>query len=142
MLFRSLIAQPELIENAVEESLRIDSPVHGLFRTNDKPVCMQGVDIPENSKVLALFGSANLDPEAWENPDEFSIDRDMVQLRKHFAFGVGIHYCLGAPLARMEAQLAVRELLTRLSNLRPNGERELVKASVLKGYETLPVTWG
>lgn len=141
-LMARLIAHPELIENAVEESLRIDSPVHGLFRTNDEPVCMQGVDIPENSKVLALFGSANLDPNAWDNPDEFSIDRDMVQLRKHFAFGVGIHYCLGAPLARMEAQLAVRELLTRLSHLRPNGERELVKAAVLKGYETLPVAWG
>lgn len=141
-LMARLIAQPELIENAVEESLRIDSPVHGLFRTNDEPVCMQGVDIPENSKVLALFGSANLDPNAWENPDEFSIDRDMVQLRKHFAFGVGIHYCLGAPLARMEAQLAVREMLACLSNLRANGERELVKAAVLKGYETLPVTWG
>jgi cytochrome P450 len=131
-----------LIESAVEESLRIDAPVHGLFRTNDEPVCMHGVDIPENSKVLALFGSANLDPEVWEAPDEFRLDRDLVQLRKHFAFGVGIHYCLGAPLARMEAQLTVQQMLRRLPKLRADGHRELVRASVLKGFETLPVAWG
>jgi cytochrome P450 len=141
-LFERVRADESLIEAAVEESLRIDAPVHGLFRTNDEPVCMHGVDIPENSKVLALFGSANLDPEVWDNPHEFRLDRDMVQLRKHFAFGVGIHYCLGAPLARMEAQLAVQEILRRLPNLRSNGERDLVRASVLKGFETLPVAWG
>lgn len=131
-----------LIEAAVEESLRIDAPVHGLFRTNDAPVCMHGVDIPENSKVLALFGSANLDPEVWESPDEFRLDRDLTQLRKHFAFGVGIHYCLGAPLARMEAQLTVQQMVRRLPNLRADGPRELVRAAVLKGFETLPVAWG
>jgi cytochrome P450 len=136
-----LIADPSLIEIAVEESLRIDAPVHGLFRTNDEPVCMQGVDIPVDSKVLALFGSANLDPDVWENPEEFSLERDPVQLRKHFAFGVGIHYCLGAPLARMEAQLAVQEMLARLPNVQSNGERQLVKAAVLKGFEVLPVKW-
>jgi cytochrome P450 len=136
-----LIADPSLIEIAVEESLRIDAPVHGLFRTNDEPVCMQGVDIPVDSKVLALFGSANLDPTVWENPEEFSLERDPVQLRKHFAFGVGIHYCLGAPLARMEAQLAVQEMLAKLPNMQGNGERQLVKAAVLKGFEVLPVKW-
>lgn len=136
-----LIADPSLIEIAVEESLRIDAPVHGLFRTNDEPVCMQGVDIPVDSKVLALFGSANLDPNVWNNPEEFSLERDPVQLRKHFAFGVGIHYCLGAPLARMEAQLAVQEMLARLPNMQSNGDRQLVKAAVLKGFEVLPVKW-
>jgi len=136
-----LIADPSLIEIAVEESLRIDAPVHGLFRTNDEPVCMHGVDIPVDSKVLALFGSANLDPAVWENPEEFSLERDPVQLRKHFAFGVGIHYCLGAPLARMEAQLAVQEMLAKLPNMQGNGERQLVKAAVLKGFEVLPVKW-
>jgi cytochrome P450 len=77
----------------------------------------------------------------WENPEEFSLERDPVQLRKHFAFGVGIHYCLGAPLARMEAQLAVQEMLAKLPNMQGNGERQLVKAAVLKGFEVLPVKW-
>ena len=135
-------ADRRLVETAVEESLRIDAPVHGLFRTNDAPVCMHGVDIPMDSKVLALFASANLDPEVWDRPDEFDVTRDLTQLRKHYAFGVGIHYCLGAPLARMEAQLAVNEVLDRLPNLTLAGTPTLVKAQVLNGFETLPVTWG
>ena len=135
-------ADRSLVETAVEESLRLDAPVHGLFRTNDEPVCMHGVDIPVDSKMLALFASANLDPEVWEHPDEFDVTRDLTQLRKHYAFGVGIHYCLGAPLARMEAQLAVNEVLDRLPNLRLTGAPTLVKAQVLNGLETLPVAWG
>lgn len=135
-------ADRRLVETAVEESLRIDAPVHGLFRTNDAPVCLHAVDIPVDSKVLALFASANLDPEVWDRPDEFDVTRDLTQLRKHYAFGVGIHYCLGAPLARMEAQLAVNEVLDRLPNLTLAGKPTLVKAQVLNGFETLPVTWG
>jgi cytochrome P450 len=134
-------ADRSLVEAAIEESLRIDAPVHGLFRTNDEAVCLHGVDIPPESKMLALFGSANLDPEVWEDPDRFDVTRDLTQLRKHYAFGVGIHYCLGAPLARMEGQLALEAVLDRLPNLRLAGQPTLVKAAVLKGYETLPVAW-
>ena len=134
-------ADRSLVEAAVEESLRIDAPVHGLFRTNDVAVCPHGVDIPVDSKVLALFGSANLDPEVWGEADRFNVTRDLTELRKHFAFGVGIHYCLGAPLARMEAQLALGAVLDYLPNLRLAGEPEGVKAGVLKGFEVLPVAW-
>jgi cytochrome P450 len=137
-----LQADRSLLEGAVEESLRVDGPVHGLFRTNDVPACLRGVDIPVDSKVLALFASANLDPAVWPEPEKFDITRELVGLRKHYAFGVGIHYCLGAPLARMEAQLAVGEVLNRLPNLRLTGEPTLVKAQVLNGFETLPVAWG
>jgi cytochrome P450 len=134
-------ADPALIEAAVEESLRRDAPVHGLFRTNDVPVCLHGVDIPVDSKMLALFASANLDPEVWADPERFDVTRDLAGLRKHYAFGVGIHYCLGAPLARMEAQLAVRAVLERLPNLRATAAPTMVKAQVLNGWETLPVAW-
>lgn len=134
-------ADRSLVEAAIEETLRIDSPVHGLFRTNDVPVCPHGVDIPADSKVLALFGSANLDPAAWDDPDRFDVTRDLTELRKHYAFGVGIHYCLGAPLARMEAQLALGAVLDHLPSLRLTGEPEGVKAAVLKGFEVLPVAW-
>ena len=134
-------ADRSLVEAAVEESLRIDAPVHGLFRTNDAPVCLHDVEIPVDSKVLALFGSANLDPEAWREPERFDVTRDLVGLRKHAAFGVGIHYCLGAPLARMEAQLALHAVLDRLPGLRSAGEPVNVRAAVLKGFEVLPVAW-
>jgi cytochrome P450 len=137
-----LQADRSLIPNAVEESLRIDSPVHGLFRTNNCPVSLRGIDIPTDSKVLMLFGSANLDPAAWEEPDRFDVTRDLLDLRKrHAAFGAGIHYCLGAPLSRVEAAVALRAVLDRLPNIRPDGAPTGVKASVLKGFESLPVRW-
>jgi len=136
-----VVADPSLVEAAVEESLRIDAPVHGLFRTNDVPVRLHDVDIPTDSKMLALFGSANLDPDVWTDPERFDVTRDLVQLRKHHAFGVGIHYCLGAPLARMEAQLALGAVVKRLPGLRSAGAPTGVAAQVLKGFETLPVAW-
>ena len=130
-----------LIPNAIEESLRFDAPVHGLFRTNNCPVTLHGVDIPADSKVLMLFGSANRDPEAWENPDVFDVTRDPATLKRHASFGVGIHYCLGAPLSRMEGAIALEAVLDHLPRIRPNGTPTQVKAQVLKGFETLPVRW-
>ena len=130
-----------LIPNAIEESLRFDAPVHGLFRTNNCPVNLHGVDIPTDSKVLMMFGSANRDPEAWDRPDEFDITRDLKDLKRHAAFGVGIHVCLGAPLSRMEGALALEAVLDHLPNIRPDSEPQGVKAAVLEGFEMLPVRW-
>lgn len=135
-------ADRSLIANAVEESLRIDAPVHGLFRTNTCPVTIHDVDIPVDSKVYMLFGSANRDPEAWTDPDRFDVTRDLKDLRKrHAAFGIGIHYCLGAPLSRIEATVALEAVLDRMPNIRPDGPPATVKASVLNGFESLPVRW-
>jgi cytochrome P450 len=137
-----VLADRSLVPAAVEESLRFDAPVHGLFRTNNHPVTLHDVEIPVDSKVCMLFASANRDPSAWEEPDRFDVTRDLKDLRKrHAAFGVGIHYCLGAPLARLEAVAAVEAVLDRLANLRPAGEPTQVRASVLNGFETLPVRW-
>ena len=131
-----------LIPNAIEESLRIDSPVHGLFRTNTCPVTIHDVDIPQDSKVYMMFGSANRDPDAWEDPDRFDVTRDLKDLRKrHAAFGVGIHYCLGAPLSRIEGAVALEAVLDRMARIRPDGASTKVKASVLNGFESLPVRW-
>jgi cytochrome P450 len=130
-----------LIPNAIEESLRFDAPVHGLFRTNKCPVSIHGVDIPVDSKVLMMFGSANRDPEAWDRPDVFDVTRDLTTLKRHAAFGVGIHYCLGAPLSRMEGAIALEAVLDHLPRIRSNGTPARVKAQVLKGFETLPVRW-
>ena len=134
-------ADRSLIPNAIEESLRFDAPVHGLFRTNNCPVTIHGVDIPADSKVMMMFGSANRDPATWENPDVFDVTRDLTNLKRHAAFGVGIHYCLGAPLSRMEGAIALEAILDHLPAIRPNGTPTLVKAQVLKGFETLPVRW-
>ena len=130
-----------LIPNAIEESLRFDAPVHGLFRTNNCPVSLHGVDIPTDSKVYMMFGSANRDPAAWADPDRFDITRDLKSLKRHAAFGIGIHYCLGAPLARLEGALALEAILDRLPGLRIDGAPLGVKASVLHGFEVLPIRW-
>jgi cytochrome P450 len=134
-------ADRSLIGPAIEESLRIDSPVHGLFRTPTCPVTLHGVEIPTDAKVLMLFGSANLDPATWTDPDRFDVTRNPATLKRHTAFGVGVHYCLGAPLARMEATIAVEAVLDRLPGLRADGDPTTVSAQVLKGFDTLPVAW-
>ena len=139
---RQALNNVDLFPNAIEESLRYDAPVHGLFRTNTCPITLHNIDIPTNSKVYMLFGSANRDPELWVNPDEFDITRELNDLKRHAAFGVGTHYCLGAPLARLEATIALQTLFTRLPSIQLNGNPKSVSAEVLHGFEELPVRWG
>ena len=140
-LLERLRADPSLDEIAVEESLRIDSPVLGLFRTNREPVELHGEQLPAETKVQCLFASANRDPDVWERPDEFSLDRDPLALKGHVAFGWGIHLCVGAPLARLEARLALRALVDRLPNLRLDGPIERIEPFFLFGKHRLPVAW-
>ena len=130
-----------LIPNCVEESLRFDAPVHGLMRTNTEEVTMHGVTIPENTKIMCTFFSANMDPDAWDEPERFDITRDLDTLKKHWSFGKGIHYCMGAPLSRVEGAVALESVLDRLPNLRLTGEPRFISAPVLHGVETLPVAW-
>jgi cytochrome P450 len=130
-----------LIPHAVEESLRYDAPVHGLFRTNTEPTELHGVTLAENTKVMCSFFSANMDPEAWDRPEEFDVTRDLDTLKKHWAFGKGIHLCMGAPLSRIEAAVALEAVLDKLPNLRLTGEPTMISAPVLHGVETLPVAW-
>ena len=89
-----------------------------------------------------LFGSANRDPQAWPDPDRFNVTRDLSDLKRHAAFGVGIHYCLGAPLSRLEGAVALDTVLDRLPDIQANGTPTPVRAAVLNGFETLPVRWG
>ncbi len=132
---------PDLYDTCVEESLRYDSPVNGLFRTAVKDQEFLGVEVPKNTKVLCMFGSANLDPEMWEDPEKFDVTRDYEDLKLHYAFGQGIHYCMGAPLARVEAKVALKLVLERMPNLRLTGEPTEISAPVMHGVETLPVAW-
>jgi cytochrome P450 len=105
-----LIEKPELWPNAVEELLRFDPPSHYQGRVATHSVVRHGEQIPEGSIVLLINGAANRDPRAFEEPDRFVADRP---IERHLAFGHSIHFCLGAPLARLETRIALEEMVKR-----------------------------
>lgn len=115
-----LRSDPSLIKNFIEESLRFDSPVAGLWRTTACPVDIGGASIPEGSPVMPRFASANRDPEMFESPEKFDIERENVS--QHMAFGLGSHFCLGASLARAELLAAFTIILDRLDDIHLIGE--------------------
>jgi cytochrome P450 len=137
----ALRADPERIPQAVEEALRFDSPVTGLFRTNSEQCSVHGVDLEPRTKTQMLFAAANRDPDRFERPDEFNIDRSRDELGHHLAFGWGVHYCIGAPLARLQARVAFEELLRRTATIELAGEPTRNASFVLHGLTSLPVAW-
>ncbi len=118
----SLRADPALIPSAIEETLRMRNSVRNVDRVALRDVEMRGVTIPRGGLVVVWLSSANRDPEAFDQPDRFIADRSP---NRHFGFGQGIHLCLGAPLARMEAQLVAEAITTRTSSI------DLVKPAVI-----------
>jgi cytochrome P450 len=139
--WEQLKANPELIDNAIEESLRFDPPVLGLFRTSliETELCDQ--TLPAKTKLMVTYASANRDPALFDEPDEFRLDRDLFESRRHLSFGFGPHFCPGASLARLEARVSIRLLLERLPNLRLVGEPTRIVPFNLWGRHTLPVAW-
>jgi cytochrome P450 len=137
-----LLADPSLVPNAVEESLRFDPPVLGLCRTSDADQEVDGVGIPAGSKVMVLYASANRDPARFpDRPDEFVIDRPLLETRRHYSFSWGIHHCLGAHLARLTARVTIEELVARLPTIELDGESERVASPLMWGRHSLPVRW-
>lgn len=146
--FRALLARRDaehrvrqdasLVAPMLEEVLRWDAPVQGLFRTTRSPVDIDGVTIPEGARVQLLYGSANRDERHYHAADEFDIDRNS---RDHFAFGGGIHLCIGAPLARLEALHAVRTILERTSAMELREEPQMNFNILVRGPRTLPVSF-
>jgi cytochrome P450 PksS len=139
-----LRSDPSLMKSAVEELLRFTSPVEtATERYAKQDVTIAGVSIPRGSLVLAAIASANRDEKHFPNPDQLDIAREP---NKHLSFGLGPHYCLGAPLARLEAQIALTSLLERTSAIRlsvPPGKIRWRRGLILRGLESLPlqVTW-
>ena len=134
--WRLLIQQPELVEDAVEESLRFDPPVLGLYRTTTRDVEMHDVVIPKNAKVYINYAAANRDQNVFNDPDRFDITRER---RRHMAFGLGTHFCLGAPMARLETEIAFKTLIGVLPNLSLISEGERIAPFFLWGRRKLPV---
>jgi cytochrome P450 len=129
-------AHPDLIAVAVEEQLRITSPIQNLYRYTRADYRIGAVTIPTGSRVLLSFGAANRDPTVFDDPDDYRADRDP---RSHVAFGHGAHMCLGAPLARMEAQAVLRQLVTRVARITPAGPTKWSSHSSLRGPTSLPI---
>jgi len=136
---RRLLQEPALLETAVEELLRFDSPVQGLARTLTRGVSAHGVTMSAGETVLLLFGSANRDERVFPDAHVFDIDRGA---DRHLAFGRGIHFCLGAALARLEARTALQVLLRSCPDWAVDLEAaERLRSGPIRGYAALPMHW-
>ena len=120
----------------VEEMLRFDSALQLFERTATEPVEVAGVVVEEGQRIAALLGAATRDPAVFERPDEFDVARNP---NPHLAFGVGVHFCLGAPLARMELAESVAALWEAFPGLALAGEPESRGTFVLRGHRSVPV---
>jgi len=140
---RRLLAQDNsLMEAAVEECLRYDSPVErALVRWAAQDTVIGGQQIKQGDMVVGVVGAANRDPAHFAHPETLDIQRGS---QRHLAFGHGAHYCLGAPLARLEGEIALNTLLRRLPDLRlavPESELVWRTVPIFRGLVALPVAW-
>ena len=130
---------PSLLEGAVEELLRYDSPVQFTSRFVLEDTELNGHKVEAYQQLIVLIGAANHDPEVFAEPERLDVTRTDV---RHLAFGHGIHYCLGAPLARLEGQVALGALIERYPNLRlATDSPEWGDNIILRGLKSLPVRW-
>ena len=136
----ALRADPNLIEGVIEESLRVDSPAQMIIRRASEDVTIGGETIRAGDLVMVYLASANRDPAKWQDPANFELARER---DRHVAFGHGVHTCIGAPLARMEAKAAMTALVARFERLAPGAEPgQRLPAGLLFGFRSLPVVFG
>jgi len=135
-LYARLRAHPELIPAAIEEQLRFVAPVQGFYRTATRDYAVGADTIPAGARVLLLFAAANRDPRHYDNPDTFDLDRNPTD---HLAFGGGVHFCLGAPLTRLEGARVFSQLLPRVEAIRLTGDYRYLDNPTMRGLEHLPL---
>jgi cytochrome P450 len=134
----TLLQNPALINSTVEEMMRYDTPLQLFRRWILEDLDYKGFSFKQGTEVALMFGAANRDPARFPEPHTFDITRSDNQ---HVSFGNGIHFCLGAPLARLELQIALGTLLRRLPNLRLSDEPHFRPAYVIRGLQALNVTF-
>ena len=134
--YERLRAEPTLVDSVVEESLRWGSPIQGMFRSAIADYQVGDETIPAGGRVLLLFAAANRDPGKYHEPDRFVIDRNPTD---HLAFGNGIHFCLGAHLARAETAVVLRELIDRVARLELAGPVTWTRNPTVRGPKRLPL---
>lgn len=125
---------PSLIPSMLEETLRYESPVQMLFRSLTEDIELPSGKLPAGADVTLLLGSANRDPSVFDEPDRFDVARNP---RGHLAFGFGVHFCLGASLARLEAKVAMEALIPQLPEAEAPASPEFIDSYMLRGLERL-----
>ncbi len=133
---KELRANRSLLPRAIEELLRFDTPLQMFERWVLEPIQVRGVEIPRGAELGLLFGSANRDPDVFDEPDELDLSRDP---NPHLTFGAGIHFCLGAPLGRQELQISFATLMDRFPNLELVEEPRWKPNYIVRGLEGLRV---
>jgi hypothetical protein len=134
--WKALRDEPALARPAFEEALRYYTPIQHFFRTTSREVRLAGTVIPAHEKVMCFLGAANRDPRAWDEPDRFDIRRRTVA---HLAFGSGVHACVGAAIARLEAQCLLTELARQAQTLEPAGPPRPRRHNILRSLSALPL---
>lgn len=128
--------RPELARAAFDEAIRWQSPVQTFFRTATTDIDVAGTVIPKDTKILMFLGSANRDPDRWDDPDRFDLTRDP---SGHVGFGMGIHQCVGQHVARLEAEALLTALARRISSVELAGEPRRHRNNTLRSWASLPM---
>lgn len=134
-----LAANPDQMPDAVEEILRYDSPLRVIKRVSIKESSFHGETVPEGASIFMLYCAANRDERRWPDADDFDIRR---KPERTMAFGDGIHHCIGAPIARFEALIALQAVLERIPNFELNGPLVRIRSHMMNGYTSIPVSTG
>jgi cytochrome P450 len=135
-LYQQLQANSELLPAAIEEMLRWTCPLHYFRRTATRDTSIRGQDIKAGDRVVMLYSSANFDEDVFVDPMHFDITRDP---NPHMAFGHGIHLCLGANLARMEARVFFEEFFRHFARIESRAEPVFIRSNLIHGFKEMPV---
>jgi cytochrome P450 len=135
--WQSVRAEPPLIAGMIEEALRFDAPVQAFCRNTLVDAEVAGVRIPARQKVMVLFGSANRDPRQYRDAATFDLRRNPTD---HLGFGSGVHYCIGAPLARIQYSIAWQVFASRVARMTAAAEPVTAQNALMRGFRSLPMT--